>query len=230
MIMESNEVKYLGLYIDNKLEFSKQINILCCKINRMTGIFWKCPDIDLGTKKVIYHSLVESYLNYGILIWGSNFNKQICGSVCEDYTPSNLKPLKKAQNQVLRAIFRKKKYYKTTKTNTPSSPLYKELEFLKLYDLYCYNLAILCFEYYHNKNFPEKIGELFTPRSEISQRETRQHHLDLHVSNKIRLANTCKKPSVAGSAFWNKLPDSIKNISSKKKFKNKLKDYLINQY
>ena len=230
MIMESNEVKYLGLYIDNKLEFSKQINILCCKINRMTGIFWKCPDIDLGTKKVIYHSLVESYLNYGILIWGSNFNKQICGSVCEDYTPSNLKPLKKAQNQVLRAIFRKKKYYKTTKTNTPSSPLYKELEVLKLYDLYCYNLAILCFEYYHNKNFPEKIGELFTPRSEISQRETRQHHLDLHVSNKIRLANTCKKPSVAGSAFWNKLPDSIKNISSKKKFKIKLKDYLINQY
>ena len=149
----------------------------------------------------------------------------------EDYTPSNLKPLKNPKIKSYVQFLEKRNITKLHK-QTHRLPLYiyKELEVLKLYDLYCYNLAILCFEYYHNDNFPEKIGELFTPRSEISQRVTRQHHLDLHLSNNIRLSNTCKKPSVAGSAFWNKLPDSIKNISSKNKFKITLKNYLIDQY
>ena len=120
-------------------------------------------------KKIkIYHSLVESYLNYGILIWGSNFSRKLHGDFHESYLPNNLKTLVKAQNKVLWAVFRKRKYNKADKTNTPSSPLFKELKVLKLYDLYCYNLALLCFDYYHNPNFPTKIGNLFTPRDSIS--------------------------------------------------------------
>jgi len=229
-IDDSIEVKYLGLYLDNKLEFHKHINILSCKLNRMTGIIWRCPDIDIHTKKLIYHSLVESHLVYGLLIWGANFSRKLIGNHNNDYIPSNLKCLKKAQNKIIRAIFRKKKYNKDTQTNTPSSPLYKELNVLKLYDLYRFNLAILCFEYHHNEHFPVKIGELFTPRATISQRETRQHNLDLHYSNRINLNSTFNKPSIAGSAFWNKLPNNLKSISSKAKFKIELKKYLVDQY
>jgi len=154
----------------------------------------------------------------------------LIGNHNNDYIPSNLKCLKKAQNKIIRAIFRKKKYNKDTQTNTPSSPLYKELNVLKLYDLYRFNLAILCFEYHHNEHFPVKIGELFTPRATISQRETRQHNLDLHYSNRINLNSTFNKPSIAGSAFWNKLPNNLKSISSKAKFKIELKKYLVDQY
>ena len=129
----------------------------------------------------------------------------------------------------MRAIFRKRKFDKFTKTNTPSSPLYKELKVLKIYDLYCYNLAILCFEYHHNKNIPDKIGSLFTLRDNISQRVTREHKLNFHYT-KVRLVSTQKKPSLAGPAFWNSLPDEMKNITSKNKFKSVLKEYLIRKY
>ena len=127
-IDDSIEVKYLGLYLDNKLEFHKHINILSCKLNRMTGIIWRCPDIDIHTKKLIYHSLVESHLVYGLLIWGANFSRKLIGNHNNDYIPSNLKCLKKAQNKIIRAIFRKKKYnnlIKTLKRTHPHLPYTK---------------------------------------------------------------------------------------------------------
>ena len=228
-ILESTDVKYLGLNIDNKFEFCNHINIQYCKLNRMVNTYWKCPDIGLSTKKIIYHSLVESHLNYGLLVWGSNFCKKVCNDVSANYTPANIKPIKKAQNKIIRAIFRKPKFNKYTRTNTDMSPLYKELGVLKLYDLYRYQLALLCFDFHHNPDFPDRISSFFTLKSDISTRNTRQHHLTLYPAQ-VNLANTSRKPSYVASFIWNSLPDYIKDISSKNKFKTAIKSYIIGTY
>jgi hypothetical protein len=93
-VFEPPNVKYLGVYLDNKLSYKRHIDILCIKINRMVGVYWKCSHLTIETKKTIYYSLVESHLNYGILMWGANFSKNIAGTSYEfNHIPDNLKLL-----------------------------------------------------------------------------------------------------------------------------------------
>ena len=39
LIVENNEIKYLGVFFDSSLNFSKQIHAVTCKLNRLVGIF-----------------------------------------------------------------------------------------------------------------------------------------------------------------------------------------------
>ena len=107
--VENETVKYLGLHIDRDLKFDKHINITCCKVNRMVGSFWKCTDLGIETKKVIYHSLVESHLSFGITIYAANFGKTLMSNYANDYYPLNLKPLKKSTKQNTQVYFQIKK-------------------------------------------------------------------------------------------------------------------------
>ena len=224
MILQSNNVKYLGLFIDSHLKFEYHINITSCKLSRMIGTFWNCSELDMKTKIVIYHSLVESHLNYGIIIWASEFAKNIMTDRNYSLKPSNLKKLITTQNKIVRAICRKPKFNKNTKEYTRSAPLYKELNILRLKELYFYNLGVLVFEHYHNPDFPELITEKFncTHSSEMKNRN------DLNLSYPVpKYQKTYCKSSIAGTMFWNSLPNEIKSIESKNEFKSKLKDHLI---
>ncbi len=112
IIVENDKVKYLGMYFDGSLTFKQQVATISCKVNRLVGIFWKMTDLDLDIKKIIYHSLVESHINYGIVIWASSISKNVLGNFPAGHVPENLKAVKKAQNKVVRAIFRLPKYDK----------------------------------------------------------------------------------------------------------------------
>ena len=228
-IFEPPDVKYLGLYFDNTLTFKRHIDILCCKLNRMVGIMWKSNHLSIETKKIIYYSMVESHLNYGILVWGSNFSKKILGKYDSTYIPTNLKNLNKTLNKILRAIFRKPKYDKVQKVNTPSNPLYKNLGVLKLCNLYYFNLASLVHDFYHGNILPQKIAEKYTKTESVSQIATRHNELKLYYKTP-RLSSTFKKPTVASAAFWNTLPIDLRVITSKKGFKRRLKLYLLDRY
>ena len=137
-IYEPDDVKYLGVFFDSKMTFKKHIDIVNCKINRMVGILWKSEHLTSETKKTIYNSLVESHLSYGIVVWGAHMARNITGGFEADHIPSNLKQLYYTQNKIIRAIVRKPKHDKQNNTYTSMSPIYKELNILKLYDLYYY--------------------------------------------------------------------------------------------
>ena len=229
IITTSETVKYLGMYIDSKLNFKYHINILSCKISRMTGIFWKSIELDMNTKKIIYHSLVESYLNYGILIWCSEFSKTLITDGNESLIPNSLKPIITAQNKALRAIFRKPKYNSEQKIYTESSPLYKELKVLKIKDLYLYNLAILTHDYFNNLNFPDTLKDTYSTQKSEKTTQTRSLNYNL-TYKKPKNYNTYRKPTIASSIYWNSLPIEIKNTKSKSTFKIKLKQYLLQKY
>ena len=66
-------------------------------------------------------------------------------------------------------------------------------------------------------------------KTDVNERTTRSNVLDLYYQPP-RLSSTYRKPSLCGSAYWNSLPDELKNIKSLNDFKNKLKSYLISQY
>ena len=197
----------------------------------MINSFWKCPIQNLETKKLIYHALVESHLNYGILLYASNLGKNVTNAYSNNvkYIPSNLKPLVVTQNKILRAIFQVSKYDKNSKKYTEMLPLYKKLDVLKLEDLYRYNLGILCHNSINSLKTPDRIKDLFNLRIDIITRNTRTGDMDLYYETP-KLTSTLKKPSLAGAALWNSLPENIKSIKSHTTFKAELKIHLSRNY
>ena len=70
-------IKYLGLYIDNKLTFNPQIDYLCSRLSRLRGVFYSLSKY-IPSKNLIllYNSLVYPILSQDIIIWGGiSYNK-----------------------------------------------------------------------------------------------------------------------------------------------------------
>ena len=69
-------VKYLGLYVDETLRWYTHIQQLSLQLARYAGIFYRIRNlIPRETLRMLYHSLILSRLQYGILIWGNAAKK-----------------------------------------------------------------------------------------------------------------------------------------------------------
>ena len=72
-IYEINSMKYLGIRIDNKLNWKAHINNIALKLIRANAMLYKVRDfVDAGILKSIYHALFESHIHYACIIWGQN--------------------------------------------------------------------------------------------------------------------------------------------------------------
>ena len=69
---QKDHVKYLGIYMDQHLNWKYQISHVSKKVSRGVGILSKLRHF-LNTKLLcnIYYCLVYSYLSYGVHAWGS---------------------------------------------------------------------------------------------------------------------------------------------------------------
>ena len=98
---KSNEVKYLGVLLDNKLDFKKHINSVAAKMTKFTGLFYKLRFI-LSIKQLVlvYKSFVQPVIQYGVFIYGTASKK-------------SLKTIEVKIKQILRIIFRKQSHQST---------------------------------------------------------------------------------------------------------------------
>ena len=107
-------MKFLGVIIDNHLTWNQHINEVANKISRTSGILRKLKNyLPSNILLLIYRSLVESHLNYGITLWGFG----------------NLTRLKKLQKQSIRAVAK-------AKYNAHTENIFKKLQTLKVEDLF----------------------------------------------------------------------------------------------
>ena len=84
-----NSAKYLGVVIDNELNFKQHIKMMEGKVARYVGILSKLkhffpPNIMLQ----LYYALVHLFLFYDIIIWGATY-------------PTYIKRLKSLQNRAI---------------------------------------------------------------------------------------------------------------------------------
>ena len=71
-IEQKDHVKYLGVLMDEHLNWKKQIANVTKKISRGVGILAKLRGyVDPKLLKNIYHCIVFSHLSYGVEAWGS---------------------------------------------------------------------------------------------------------------------------------------------------------------
>ena len=95
-IQNTNETKFLGIWLDEHLKWTTHIQKLILKLTRNTNLLKYNQNLmPTITKKLVYHSHVASHIQYGLLLWGNNA------------TESQLNKLQKIQNKSLKYLLPK---------------------------------------------------------------------------------------------------------------------------
>lgn len=140
-ISREKTVKYLGVIIDEHLKWDRHIYYIVNKLRLILYTFKKLRDIlPLPYLKTLYHSLVESHIRYGLLVWGAA-------------SKNHIKPLEIMQRRFIKMIYRKNNRY-------PSDKLYQESLILDIRQLYFFQACIK----YHTKQHAEPPVHLYNTR------------------------------------------------------------------
>ena len=116
------EIKYLGIIINNTLNWSSHINHLASKLRKFVYMFYKFRDVlPLNILKMTYKALVESVISYGIIIWGGTYN-------------THVQPLLITQKYILKVMLSKRRMY-------PTDLLFAESKVYDVRLLYVYSVA-----------------------------------------------------------------------------------------
>ena len=122
-ISRSTSVKYLGIHIDQHLNWHKQIEILSGRIRKIIYVFKKLRrSADQNTLKMVYYALCQSVISYCIPVWGGA-------------TVNVFIKLERAQRAVLKVMLSRPRRYCT-------SQLYAESDVLTVRQLYVFLTVI----------------------------------------------------------------------------------------
>ena len=71
LIERKQEARFLGVIVDESLNWTKHIKTIQSKMARYIGIMYKLKKLlPLRARLQIYHSFVQSHINYCSLVWG----------------------------------------------------------------------------------------------------------------------------------------------------------------
>ena len=72
-ISQVNDFNFLGIHIDSNLSWNSHISYISCKIARNCGILNRIKRfLTSQILRTLYFSMINSFLLYGILVWGFN--------------------------------------------------------------------------------------------------------------------------------------------------------------
>ena len=225
-IPEKNAVKYLGLMIDSGLTWKSHIDKLVKKVSSSLGLIRKIrPYVTIEILKTLYYSLIYSHITYAIEVWGSA-------------DPIHLNNILLLQKRPVRMILMKDRRLEDY-TFQASDPLFHQIKFLKIMDIFKLRLLKFIFNCLNNTN-PSIFNSWFTLTSQVHHYQTRAKfsHFDNHTVTRTLFIHTArtthyglKLTRVLGAKLWNSLPPDkrINNISLEI-FKNQVRDHLFSQY
>ena len=77
-INRKETVRFLGVLVDEKLTWNQHISAIKSKMSRYVGIMYTLKAIlRFSARKNIFHSFVQSHLNYCSLVWGLSAKSKI---------------------------------------------------------------------------------------------------------------------------------------------------------
>ena len=210
IIQSVPHIKFLGVVIDEYLDWKEQLKVKCNTISKNIGILCRLKNLlSTNIKKVIYNSLVAPHFHYGIVAWGALHT-------------SDFKRLYLLQKKAIRILCR-------SKYNAHTSPLFKQLSILTLEDIYKQQCTKLAVKRLKNE-LPSYISSLL-PLSEDYHNYNTRHITDFRATVHRKKIHE-QLLSVKVSNIWNNLPATIKSSSllSIKTFINSLKKHFISNY
>ena len=203
-IHEVDQFKYLGVILDNKLSWNHHINYLVTKLSQVAGILYKVRCLlPLKSRILIYNSLAGSYLNYGIVAWGSA-------------TQTLLHKIKTLQNRLLRYIT-----FSPPRTNVDH--LFNSLNIFTVQQLYFFETAKFVHSV-HNHFAPNIFQNYFQIISHSYSTRTRQN--SIYALPQPRTERGKRSCVFTGVNIWSKVPHYMKSFQ-KISFKYHLKKHIF---
>lgn len=167
-LQKVHDTKFLGVIIDQSLTFDAHREKLLRKLSACCGRLSKIRDcIPESVHKDVYHALFESYLAYGISVWGGTSNNK-------------LQPLFQAQKKCVRIMFGDReaflnKFRTCARTRPPehqklsreiferehTKPLFAKHSLLTVHNLYSYHCCNELFKVLKYRT-PISLYELFS--------------------------------------------------------------------
>ena len=188
--------KFLGIMLDEKLNFQNHINSICLKISRSIGILWKISEfIPPSALNTIYYSFIYPHLIYAIEVWGNS------SKVALDRLNSKV-------NRAQRII--KGDCYELN---------FKYLSLKEIHRLFCLTRFFGYYKLQSNVYFFNKISCQKTNHN-FNTRFSTNNSLLLPKLNISKLNNSFFYSSIK---YWNALPQAIKTCNSLIAFEKKCK-------
>ena len=111
------ETKFLGVWIDHKLNWNTNFSKIINKIKQGLKLLGNSKNLlTKAAKKLVYFTHIQSHINYGLIIWGNMIS------------PSQLSRLQKLQNKCVMFI-------NNRKHDKMCNKLFQMLRILKIKDL-----------------------------------------------------------------------------------------------
>ena len=210
-ISRVSDSKYLGLILDDKLNWSKHIDELNEKLSKTVQAYKIVTSfINTRAKYMLYYAYFYSRIQYGCEIYSTAQNQK-------------LKAIQVKQNRALKVLFRKDFY-------TPTKNLHKELNIPLVKDIGKMNCLKLVHKIMNNQA-PEAFQNYFTQNKSIPGRRsgTRQDN-DL-ATNEYKTSIAKKTFRYRGANFWNQISKTgIQSIKETSIFGKLIKQNIISNY
>lgn len=207
-IFEKTSIKFLGVIVDNQLNWHEHINSVAKKLSSaLYGINKVKFILTPKELKILYYALAHPFIDYGLALWG---NTHI----------SYLNKIIILQKKILRTI-------NGAKYNEHTNTFFYNMNILKVPELYTWQLGKYMYRSFMG-SLPHYLQICFMRNKDLHNYQTR-HQLNLcvpsHKKNLFHKSLFCNGPVV-----WNSLDQALKTLTTMTKFKKQLKKRLIASY
>ena len=191
-------VKYLGVYIDNKLKWKNHIKAVASKVTRAIAMIrYTKKFIPKHTLKMSYQGLVEPHFRYCCSVWGTRGVTSRC-------------TLEKLQNRVIRIITH-------SPYDAPAKPLLRQLRLPSIAEMIRQESASMVYKAI-NGQAPTWLSSLFNSISAVTNRILRNSNLNLRPP-RMKMKFGQNSFAYRGAKIWNSLPNDCRNANTFPTFK-----------
>jgi len=206
-IEEKAHTKYLGLTLQYNLRWDKHIKNIIDSLNSHIPLYYQLRNIIPYNKRIlVYKALSFSKINYGIELYCKNESKWT-------------KQLQRTQNRLLKILLSKNKLTGTNK-------LHKDNNILKIFDQGKARMALLSHRAIHQKEHTNVAYETM----KLANQSGRNLRNNLNFITDINYYFKKNKITEGASIIWNNLPQELKLIKNREKFKEAFLKFKIDMY
>ena len=156
------EVNFLGVILDETLSWKPHISQVASKVSKSVGVIHKSSFCLTRTALcTLYYSLIYSYLQYCMLVWGSTY-------------PTHLRRLVLLQKRIIRIISKKG-------IDAHINLLFKSLTIRRLEDIYSVHVGKFMF-YLKNNSVPSSFSRSILRSNQVHSYNTRSSNKFLFLS------------------------------------------------
>ena len=206
LIKREQSVKYIGLIVDEKLNWGPHVEALCKSLVRYFGIFKQIrPFVCKSISRQLYYAFIYSRISYAIEVYGT------CSK-------NNMSKIQTIQNGLIKMLLGLDRM-------TATNYVHKSFNVLKVKDIYTVNVlnivnnSLLC-------NCPLSFKDYFIPQtSPYVTRNQGNIQIKRYKTTMGSLAI-----NINGAKLWNNLPANIKPYQLRKSFKKHITRHYISNY